>query len=105
MELSEGTDKEKRVDTNVLSLTATPIPRTLNMALSGIRDISVLATPPSGRKEIVNYFEKFSWDSIKEAISNELKRGGQVYFLHNRVNTIGTVYEKLSKCFHTNSML
>ncbi len=96
--------KEKRVDTNVLSLTATPIPRTLNMALSGIRDISVLATPPSGRKEIVNYFEKFSWDSIQEAISNELKRGGQVYFLHNRVNTIGAVYEKLVKMFPHSSI-
>jgi len=95
--------KKKRVDTNVLSLTATPIPRTLNMALSGIRDISVLATPPSGRKEIINYFEKFSWDSVEEAISNELRRGGQVYFLHNRVNTIETVYEKLVKMFpHSN---
>jgi len=91
--------KEKRVDTNVLSLTATPIPRTLNMALSGIRDISVLATPPSGRKEILNHFEKFNWDSIKEAISKELQRGGQVYFLHNRVNTIQNVYDRLVKMF------
>jgi transcription-repair coupling factor (superfamily II helicase) len=57
--------KQKRVDTNVLSLTATPIPRTLNMALAGIRDISVLATPPEGRKEVINHFERFNWDSVK----------------------------------------
>jgi transcription-repair coupling factor (superfamily II helicase) len=93
------TIKKKRVDTNVLSLTATPIPRTLNMALSGIRDISVLATPPEGRKEVINYFEKFSWDSVRDAITKELERGGQVYFLHNRVNTIEFVYSKLTKMF------
>ena len=80
--------KSKRLNCNVLSLTATPIPRTLNMALLGIRDISVLATPPIGRKEVINTFAKFSWEIVKEAISKELKRGGQVYFLHNRVGTI-----------------
>jgi transcription-repair coupling factor (superfamily II helicase) len=93
------TIKSKRVDTNVLSLTATPIPRTLNMALSGIRDISVLATPPEGRKEIINHFERFSWESVNAAISRELARGGQAYFLHNRVNTIEFVYSKLTKMF------
>jgi transcription-repair coupling factor (superfamily II helicase) len=93
------TIKKKRVNTNVLSLTATPIPRTLNMALSGIRDISVLATPPEGRKEVINYFERFSWDSVRDAVTKELKRGGQVYFLHNRVNTIEFVYSKLTKMF------
>jgi transcription-repair coupling factor (superfamily II helicase) len=91
--------KSKRVDTNVLSLTATPIPRTLNMALMGIRDISVLATPPLGRREILNYFETFNWDSIKSAISKELARNGQIYFLHNRVNTIEFVFSKLVKMF------
>ena len=91
--------KEKRVDTNVLSLTATPIPRTLNMALSGIRDISVLATPPLGRKEIINHFEKFNWNSVKKAIQKELVRKGQVYFLHNRVNTIQYIYDRLVKMF------
>lgn len=91
--------KSKRVDTNVLSLTATPIPRTLNMALMGIRDISVLATPPLGRKEIVNYFEEFNWESVNTAISTELKRKGQVYFLHNRVNTIEQIYDRLVKMF------
>jgi transcription-repair coupling factor (superfamily II helicase) len=91
--------KKKRLDTNVLSMTATPIPRTLNMALSGIRDISVLATPPQGRKEIINHFERFNWDSVKNAIEVELKRNGQVYFLHNRVSTIEFVYNKLTKMF------
>jgi len=93
------TIKKKRVDTNVLSLTATPIPRTLNMALSGIRDISVLATPPEGRKEVINHFGRFSWEGVSDAIEKELKRGGQVYFLHNRVSTIEFVYNKLTKKF------
>ncbi len=91
--------KEARVDTNVLSLTATPIPRTLNMALTGIRDISVLAIPPLGRKEITNHFEKFNWDSILKAITKELDRGGQVYFLHNRVGDIHRIKEQLEKLF------
>jgi transcription-repair coupling factor len=93
------TIKNKRVDTNVLSLTATPIPRTLNMALSGIRDISVLATPPEGRKEVINNFGRFDWESVNTAISKELKRSGQVYFLHNRIGTIEFVYNKLTKMF------
>ena len=80
-------------------MTATPIPRTLNMALAGIRDITVLATPPEGRKDIINEFGKFDWDSVKVAIQKEVKRGGQVYFLHNRVGTIQGVYDKLSKMF------
>lgn len=91
--------KEARVDTNVLSLTATPIPRTLNMALTGIRDISVLAIPPLGRKEITNHFEKFNWDSILKAITKELERDGQVYFLHNRVGDIHKIKEQLEKLF------
>jgi transcription-repair coupling factor (superfamily II helicase) len=91
--------KEARVDTNVLSLTATPIPRTLNMALTGIRDISVLAIPPLGRKEIINHFEKFNWDSIYKAIKSELERDGQVYFLHNRVGNIQSIKGELEKLF------
>lgn len=91
--------KGKKLNTNVLSLTATPIPRTLNMALLGIRDISVLATPPAGRIEIENHFGKFDWDVVKDVITKELKRDGQVYFLHNRVETIDNVFEKLDKMF------
>ncbi len=91
--------KEARVDTNVLSLTATPIPRTLNMALTGIRDISVLAIPPLGRKEIINHFEKFNWDSVLKAIGKELERDGQVYFLHNRVGNMQNIEQELKKLF------
>ncbi|MGI6475829.1 MAG: DEAD/DEAH box helicase [Candidatus Dojkabacteria bacterium] len=95
--------KSKRIDTNVLSLTATPIPRTLNMALMGIRDISVLATPPLGRKEVINYFGKFDWNTVKDAVAKELKRNGQVYYLHNRVNTIEYSYSRLVNMFpHAN---
>lgn len=96
--------KESRVGSNVLSLTATPIPRTLSMALVGIRDISVLATPPLGRKEVANYFNEFSWEKVKEAIEKELSRKGQVYFLHNRVSTIKSVYEKLKELFPEKSI-
>ncbi len=91
--------KEARVNTNILSMTATPIPRTLNMALSGVRDISVLATPPEGRKEVVNMVEKFSWDMVFKAVKQELERDGQVYFLHNRVENIQSVYDRLIRLF------
>lgn len=87
--------KGSRVDTHVLSMTATPIPRTLNLSLMGVRDISVLAIPPLGRKEIKNEFSKFSFEKIKECIVRELKRGGQVYYLHNRVESIYELEEQL----------
>ncbi|HOR05843.1 MAG TPA: CarD family transcriptional regulator [Candidatus Dojkabacteria bacterium] len=91
--------KGMRINSNVLSLTATPIPRTLNMALMGVRDISVLAVPPSGRKDIVNSFEHFNWDSIVNAIQKEMDRGGQVYFLHNRIGNILSIQKKLQELF------
>ena len=91
--------KGMRVNSNVLSLTATPIPRTLNMALLGVRDISVLAVPPSGRKDIVNAFEHFNWDSVVKAIKKEMDRKGQVYFLHNRVGNILSIQSKLKELF------
>lgn len=89
--------KEKRLNVHVLSLTATPIPRTLNMALNRIKDMSVLASVPAGRKPIKNFFEKFSWEGVGIAIEKEIARGGQVYFLHNRVRDIDTVLAKLRK--------
>jgi transcription-repair coupling factor (superfamily II helicase) len=98
------TIKSLRVDTNVMSLTATPIPRTLNMALAGIRDITVLATPPEGRKSIINAFDQFDWNSVETAIQKEIERGGQVYYLHNRVGTIDSVGERLSKMFPQNTV-
>lgn len=89
--------KRMRVETRVLSLSATPIPRTLNMALSGVRDISVIATPPEGRLPIENTVERFTWKRVEEAIRTEVSRGGQVYYVHNRVRTIHSVAEKLSQ--------
>lgn len=89
--------KSLRVDAHVLSMSATPIPRTLNMALSGVRDISVIATAPEGRKPIENFVQKFDWDIVKKVITTEVSRGGQVYFVHNRVQTIEVVRNKLSQ--------
>ncbi|MCD4811565.1 DEAD/DEAH box helicase [bacterium] len=94
--------KGMRLNTNILSMTATPIPRTLNMSLMGIRDISVLATPPSGRKDIKNEFKKFSWKDIERVVTRELDRDGQVFFLHNRIGTIQFVQKRLQKIFPEN---
>lgn len=91
--------KQMRVDSNILSMTATPIPRTLNLSLMGIRDISVLATPPLGRKDIKNEFCKFSWDEVERIVRRELDRDGQVFFLHNRVGTIQSVKKRLDNLF------
>jgi transcription-repair coupling factor (superfamily II helicase) len=91
--------KQMRLNTNILSMTATPIPRTLNLSLMGIRDISVLATPPMGRKDIKNEFAKFSWEEVEKVIKRELDRDGQVFFLHNRVGTIQSVKARLDKLF------
>ena len=76
----------RQVDT--LTLSATPIPRTLNMALSGLRDMSTIETPPEGRQPVQTYVLEHDWAVIGDAIRRELARGGQVYYLHNRVETI-----------------
>lgn len=85
-------DKERikamRADVDMLTLTATPIPRTLNMAFSGMRDLSIIATPPARRLAVKTFVQEHTDDTIKEAILRELLRGGQVYFLHNEVDTI-----------------
>ncbi len=80
--------KTLRVNTHVLTLTATPIPRTLHMALSGLRDISLINTPPVDRLPIRTYVSKHDEEIIKRAVEFELGRGGQVFYLHNRVQTI-----------------
>jgi transcription-repair coupling factor (superfamily II helicase) len=80
--------KAMRADVDVLTLTATPIPRTLGMALEGLRDLSVIATAPQRRLAIKTFVREESNGVIREAILRELKRGGQVYFLHNEVETI-----------------
>ena len=80
--------KEISRQVDVLTLTATPIPRTLNMALSGIRDMSTLEEPPSNRQPVQTYVVEHSWDLLADAMRREIGRGGQVYYLHNRVESI-----------------
>ena len=77
-----------RAEVDVLTLTATPIPRTLGMALEGLRDLSVIATAPQRRLAIKTFVRSEGNGVIREAVLRELKRGGQVYFLHNEVETI-----------------
>ena len=89
--------KMLRSEVDVLSLTATPIPRTLNLALSGIRDISVIETPPTNRLPIITAVVPYNSSTIKEAIEREIRRSGQVYFVHNRVQTIDTVQHRLEQ--------
>ncbi|MBT8420986.1 MAG: transcription-repair coupling factor [Gammaproteobacteria bacterium] len=80
--------KTLRAEVNVLTLTATPIPRTLNMALSGMRDLSLIATPPERRLSIKTFIRQWDANTLREAMLREIKRGGQVYFVHNRVEDI-----------------
>jgi transcription-repair coupling factor len=87
--------KEIRKNVDVLTLTATPIPRTLNLALNKLRDISTITTPPPGRLPIITEVRRFSDYLIRDAICKELERGGQVYFLYNRVKTIEGIADKL----------
>lgn len=94
-------DKEKlkalRTEAHILTLTATPIPRTMNIALAGIRDVSTIQTPPEGRLPIETTIEPYSEKIIKKAINKELARKGQVYYLHNKVETINFVADELKK--------
>jgi transcription-repair coupling factor (superfamily II helicase) len=87
--------KQLRREVDLLTLSATPIPRTLYMALSGIRDMSTMETPPEERLPVKTYVSQYSDEVVKEAILREIERGGQVFYLHNRVNTINRVMEHL----------
>ncbi|MDP1557793.1 MAG: transcription-repair coupling factor [Nitrosomonas sp.] len=87
--------KKMRAEVDVLTLTATPIPRTLAMSLEGLRDFSIIATAPQRRLAIKTFVSHFSEGTIREACLRELKRGGQIYFLHNEVNTIQLMRDKL----------
>ncbi|HEV3478384.1 MAG TPA: transcription-repair coupling factor [Gaiellaceae bacterium] len=80
--------RQLRLEVDVLALTATPIPRTLHMSLSGLRDISVIETPPEGRRPIRTHVGEFDEDIIRVALTREAERGGQSFYLHNRVETI-----------------
>ena len=89
--------KKLRAEVDVLTLTATPIPRTLAMSLEGIRDFSVIATAPEKRLAIKTFVSPWSEGLIREAVMRELRRGGQVYFLHNEVDSIERMREKLER--------
>ncbi|MDQ4072190.1 MAG: transcription-repair coupling factor, partial [Actinomycetota bacterium] len=80
--------RQLRLRVDVLSLSATPIPRTLQMSLAGLRDISVIETPPEGRRPVKTYVGEYHEDLVRQAIERELARGGQAFFVHNRVETI-----------------
>jgi transcription-repair coupling factor (superfamily II helicase) len=89
--------KRLRAEVDVLTLTATPIPRTLALSLEGIRDFSVIATAPQKRLAIKTFVSPWSEGLIREAVMRELKRGGQVYFVHNEVESIGRMRERLAR--------
>ncbi|UOG91230.1 MAG: transcription-repair coupling factor [Candidatus Thiothrix sulfatifontis] len=88
--------KKLRANVDMLTMTATPIPRTLNMSLSGLRDLSIIATPPTQRHAIKTFVCEWNKTIIQEACARELSRGGQVYVLHNEVKTIDKVEQELS---------
>ncbi len=83
--------KEMRINVDALTLTATPIPRTLHFSLMGARDLSIISTPPPNRRPVTTELATFEEDVIRDAVSHELRRGGQVFFVHNRVNDIESI--------------
>ncbi len=87
--------KEMFAGVDILTLSATPIPRTLNMAMSGIRDMSVIDEPPQDRQPITTYVMEHDWGVILQAIQKELRRSGQVYYIHNRIDSIYSCAEKI----------
>jgi transcription-repair coupling factor (superfamily II helicase) len=87
--------RQLRLRVDVLSLSATPIPRTLQMSLAGLRDISVIETPPEGRRPVSTYVGEYDEDLVQRAIERELNRQGQAFFLHNRVDTIEETAERV----------
>lgn len=89
--------KKYRAVVDIMTLTATPIPRTLYMSLMGIRDLSIIDTPPVDRLAIKTFVARTSDDLIREAVLRELRRGGQIFFVHNRVQTIGAMAEHLQR--------
>ena len=89
--------RQLRLEVDVLSLTATPIPRTLHMSLSGLRDISLIETPPEGRRPIRTHVGEYDEELVKIALERETERGGQSFYLHNRVETIEEAAQKLEE--------
>ncbi len=89
--------KSLRAEVDLLTLTATPIPRTLNMSLGGLRDLSLIGTPPEARLSVKTFVGQWNRQSVREAVLRELRRGGQVYFVHNRVKDIQSVASSLAR--------
>ncbi len=89
--------KRLRAEVDMLTLTATPIPRTLNMTLGGLRDLSIIATPPADRLSVKTFLGEWNDRQIRDAVLREIRRGGQVYFVHNRVENIERVARDLEK--------
>jgi transcription-repair coupling factor (superfamily II helicase) len=89
--------KEMRVNVDVLTLTATPIPRTLHFSLMGARDLSIIATPPPNRQPVTTELQVFNEILLRDAVSYELKRGGQVYFVHNRVSELESIGSQIMR--------
>ena len=87
--------KKLRANVHLLTLTATPIPRTLNMAMAGLRDLSIIATPPANRLAVQTFVHVWDDALLREAFQRELSRGGQVYFLHNDVESLGRMHDEL----------
>jgi transcription-repair coupling factor (superfamily II helicase) len=87
--------KRLRAHVDVLTLTATPIPRTLYMSLAGVRDISMIQTPPEDRVPVLTHVGPFDENLVRQAVLREIERGGQIFFVHNRVQTMDTIREKL----------
>jgi transcription-repair coupling factor (superfamily II helicase) len=89
--------KQLKLDTDVLTLTATPIPRTLHLSLAGLRDMTLMQTPPRDRSPVLTFVEPWDEGLIEEGITRELDRGGQVFFVHNRVETIDSIAARVQK--------
>jgi transcription-repair coupling factor (superfamily II helicase) len=93
--------KALRLEVDVITLTATPIPRTLNQALSGLRDLTVMETAPLDRSPVLTFVEPWDDGLLEEVLARELDRGGQVYFVHNRIETIETIAERIRRLVPT----
>jgi transcription-repair coupling factor (superfamily II helicase) len=89
--------KQLRLETDVLTLTATPIPRTLHLSLAGLRDMTLMQTPPRDRSPVLTFVEPWDEGLIEEGIARELDRGGQVFFVHNRIETIEAIADRLRR--------
>jgi transcription-repair coupling factor (superfamily II helicase) len=89
--------KQMKLETDVLTLTATPIPRTLHMSLAGLRDMTLMQTPPRDRSPVLTYVEPWDEGLIEEGVTRELDRGGQVFFVHNRIDTIDAIADRVKR--------